>query len=158
MKNITIGHTGADWRVAASARYYAERGDGEEYAFGATPTEALANLEKRESVKVPKFYENLSDEIAFLALGAAVFLRENRIADFERFDGYMGFIGRVIQHAPLLASRWQQMDVGQFDGVWLYDVTERFGREWAELLVGGGDTSPEVLLEQIISDELAKWE
>ncbi|MDE2084078.1 MAG: hypothetical protein KGI64_04365, partial [Xanthomonadaceae bacterium] len=76
MKNITIGHTGADWRVAASARYYAERGDGEEYAFGATPTEALANLEKRESVKVPKFYENLSDEIAFLALGAAVFLRE----------------------------------------------------------------------------------
>lgn len=157
MKNITIGQVGAAWSVASSARYYAERGDGEDYAFGATTAEALANLTQRETAKAAKFDENMCEEVAFLALGAAEHFRERRDTDLTRFGGYMGLITEVIRHAPLLERRWGQMGDGEFDGVWLYDVTERFGREWAESLLDGRAESPEDRLECIIADELNKW-
>ena len=143
--------------MASSAHFYAERGDGEDYAFGPTPAEALANLTRREAAKVAKFDEDLCEEVAFLALGAAEHLREQQDADLSRFGGYMGLIAEVIRCAPLLERRWRQMNVGEFDGVWLYDVTERFGREWAESLLENCTESPEDHLEYIIADEMGKW-
>jgi hypothetical protein len=157
MKTITIGQVGAEWKVSAAAHYYAERGDGEEYAFGATPAEALANLTQRETARLAKYDENLAEEVAFLALGAAGYLRENRDANLDKVEGYMGLISEVIRCAPLLERRWAQMDAGEFGGVWLYDVTERFGREWAESLLDDGGESPEERLECIIADEMNKW-
>jgi hypothetical protein len=156
MKRITIGLTGVDWAVPASARYYAECGDGENYAFGMTPSEALVRLEEREALICPNRNDS-ADEIAFLALGAANHLREDPDADLDKFGGYMGFIIEVIRCAPLLAKRWSEMATGEFDGVWLYDVTERFGREWAEELLSRTDESPSERLEYIIDDEMEKW-
>ena len=157
MTNITIGPTGPDWRAAAKARYYAERGEGEEYAFGTTPADALAKLEKREAATHYKFDESLAEEIAFLALGAADALKAHRGKSLDAYDGYMGFIGEVIRHAPLLSERWRRMDAEEFGGVWLYDVTERFGREWAEELLSRTGVSPAEQLESIIVDEMEKW-
>lgn len=154
MKNITIGAAGPNWRAAAKARYYAERGEGEEYAFGATPADALTKLEKREAATHYKFDESLAEEIAFLALGAADVLKEHRGESLDTYDGYMGFIGEVIRHAPLLSERWGRMDTEKFGGVWLYDVTERFGREWAKALLNGTDVKPTEQLEAIIVDEM----
>lgn len=154
MKNITIGSAGPHWRTAAQARYYAERGEGEEYAFGTTPADALAKLEKREAAARHTFDELLAEEIAFLALGAADTLREHHGESLDAYDGYMGFIGEVIRHAPLLSERWRRMDAEEFSGVWLYDVTERFGREWAAELLNGTGTTPEEHLESIIEDEM----
>ena len=156
MKNITIGQTD-DWKPAASARYYAQRGDGDEYAFGMTTTEALANLENREAAAAQKFDIGLAEEIAFLALGAAECLRDCKGRDLCNFGGYMGFISEVIQHAPVLTARWQELR-DEFSGVWLYDVTERFGREWAEALLDGNAEKPLEFLEYVITDEMSKWE
>ncbi len=156
MKNITIGSTGPNWQVAARARFYAERGEGEEYAFGTTPADALTKLEMREAAAHSTFGESLAEEVAFLALGAADVLKEHRGESLDAYDGYMGFIGKIIYHAPLLSERWRRMDVEEFGGVWLYDVTERFGREWAEGLFNGTDVSPASLLESIIEDEMGK--
>ena len=157
MKNITIGQAGADWKVIATARYYAQRGDGNEYAFGTTAVEALTNLEKREAALVPKFDIGLAEEIAFLALGAAEYLRDHKGRDLSDFGGYMGFISEVILHAPILTARWQELR-DDFSGVWLYDVTERFGREWAEALLDGDTQEPIEFLEYVITDEISKWE
>lgn len=157
MNNITIGPTDANWRVAATARYYAERDLGKEFGFGMTPAQALERLEERETLTNQKFDQNLADEIAFLALGAAEFLRDNRDVNLDKFNGYMGLISEVIRYAPLLSRRWRQMEIGEFDGVWLYDVTERFGREWAEELLSGSNEIPSERLEYIISDEMEKW-
>lgn len=157
MKNITIGPLQRDWRVAATARYYAERGKGEDYAFGSTPADALAKLEQREAIRALKFDENQAEDIAFLAIGAANFLRTNQGVDLDWCDGYLGFIGLVVRHAPMLERRWRQMEAGSFGGVWPYDVTERFGYEWAEALLQGDDEPPEVLLESIIADEMERW-
>ncbi|TAM32730.1 MAG: hypothetical protein EPN68_02525 [Rhodanobacter sp.] len=158
MKSITIGLTSPTWRPAAKARYYAERGDGEEYAFGATPAEALARLEKREAGVTPKVDKTLAEEIAFLALGAENFLKEHSDARLDLYDGYQGFIGEVIRHAPMLSERWRRMETDEFGGAWLYDVTERFGREWAEELFNQTGTSPASQLESIIKDEMDKWQ
>lgn len=155
MKNITIGQTGADWKMNASARYYAERGEGDEYAFGMTAVEALTNLEKREAALSQKFDIGLAEEIAFLALGAAKCLRDHKGRDLCDFGGYMGFISEVIQQAPALAARWKELQ-DEFGGVWLYDVTERFGRKWAESLLDGGVEKSAEILEFIISDEILK--
>jgi len=157
MRSITIGLTRADWRVAVSARYYAERGNGEEFAFGMTPSEALARLEDREAATNQNLNQDWAEEVAFLALGAANLLRDRRDADLNRFGGYMGFINEIISCAPLLARRWSQMESSDFGGVWLYDVTERFGREWAEEVLAGTDESPSERLECIIADEMEKW-
>lgn len=156
MKNITIGSTGPSWRAAAKARFYAERGEGEEYAFGTTPADALAKLEMREAAAFFKFDESLAEEIAFLALGAADTLKEHHGESLDAYNGYMGFIGKIICHAPLLSERWRRMGVEEFGGVWLYDVTERFGREWAEELLNGADVCPAELLEHIIEDEMVR--
>ena len=157
MKNITIGQTDSDWKLVASARYYAQRGDSNEYAFGMTASEALATLEKRESAVTPKFDIGLAEEVAFLALGASECLRDHQGRDLCEFGGYMGFISEVIQHAPLLTDRWQETQ-NDFSGVWLYDVTERFGREWAETLLDGKTENSSEFLEYILADEAHKWE
>lgn len=157
MKNITIGSTGPNWQVAARARFYAERGKGEEYAFGTTPADALTKLEEREAAAHFKFDESLAEEVAFLALGAADVLREHHGESLDAYEGYMGFIGKIICHAPLLSERWRRMDVEEFGGVWLYDVTERFGREWAEELLQGANMNPADHLESIIEDVLTEW-
>jgi len=157
MKNITIGLVGPDWSPAAAAHYYAERGSGEEYAFGPTPAEALARLEAREAAIIPKFDKVLAEEVAFLALGAADFLDDHRNVNLDAWGGYMGFIGEVTRHAPMLAEYWERMGADGYSGVWLYDVTERFGREWAEELFAGSDESPAEGLELIIDDEMEKW-
>lgn len=156
MTRITIGLTSADWEVAAAARYYAERGNGEEFGFGMTPSQALARLEERERLAYPEPSEGYAEEVAFLALGAANLLREWQNADLSQFGGYMGFIGEVIRCAPVLWKRWTQIDAVAFPGVWLYDVTERFGHEWAGVLLTGAKKNPSERLESIISDELKK--
>lgn len=101
------------------------------------------------------FDKDLAGEIAFLALGAAGFIRDHAAADLRKHEGYMGLISKVICHAPMLAERWQQIGAG-FEGVWLYDITERFGREWAETLIDGADETPEERLDYIIADETEK--
>ncbi|MGB4857926.1 MAG: hypothetical protein WBP11_01225 [Dokdonella sp.] len=157
MKNITIGPVDPNWKVAATAHYFAERGGGEEYAFGGTPAEALDNLEKREAAVTREFDEGSAEEVAFLALGAADFFRENPSINLDSYDGYIGFIGEVTRHAPMLSKRWQQMRCGEFGGVWLYDVTQRFGREWAEELINATGVSAAEQLDYIIEDEMEKW-
>lgn len=157
MKNITIGQIGPDWKQTASARYYAERGDGDEYAFGMTVTEALENLQKREAAVAKNFDIEVAEEIAFLALGAAEYLRDHKDHDLSKFGGYMGFISEVVQQAPVLTTRWQKIQ-GNFDGVWLYDITERFGREWAEALLENETDNSAEFLEYIIADEMQKWD
>ena len=156
MNKITIGRID-DWKPTASASYYAQRGEGDEYAFGKTTAEALANLEKREAAVAQNFDIGLAEEIAFIALGAAEFLRDHKGRDLCDFGGYMGFISEVIQHAPVLTARWQELR-DEFSGVWLYDVTERFGREWAEALLNGNTEKPMEFLEYVITDEMSKWE
>lgn len=158
MKNITIGVTEANRKLALSTRYYAERGDGDQCGFGMTPADALASLEKRERASHLKFDDDLSEEIAFLALGAGEYLRDvcSR-TDLSSFGGYMGFISEVVRCAPLLLERWRHM-TDEFGGVWLYDVTERFGREWAQVLLESKVEKPEDFLECIIADEMQKWD
>lgn len=156
MRTITIGSVDPDWRTATKARYYAERGDGEGYAFGATPTDALAKLEQREAAAHYKFDESLAEEIALLALGAADTLKKHHGESLDAYDGYVGFIGEVIRHAPLLSERWRRVDAEEFGGVWLYDVTERFGRKWAEELLNQTGVSPADQLEFIIDEEMGK--
>ena len=160
MQNITIGKIGPAWKPLASSFYYAQRGEGEEFAFGKTTAEALTNLEQREAAKLPRFDVDLSEEVAFLALGAAEYLREASSGprNLDKFGGYMGLISEVISHAPLLLERWQQTEPEEFGGVWLYDVTERFGQELARVLLNGEDEKPAELLDQIIADESEKWE
>lgn len=158
MKNITIGLAGPDWRAAAAARYYAERGDGEEYAFGTTPTEALAKLEARESAIAHRFNESLAEEVAFLALGAADVLEKHRGESLDSFDGYLGFMGDVVRHAPLLIERWKQIDTEEFSGVWPYDVTEEFGRALAEEMLNNTGARPTDLLESIINEAFENWQ
>ncbi len=157
MKNINIGRVDSNWAPVAAARYYAQRVDGGEYAFGATPADALASLEKREAASTSKFDKDLADEIAFLALGAAETLKNHNGTKLDAFGGYMGFIAEVTRHAPMLIERWKRIEANGFDGVWLYDVSERFGREWADELLNGTDESPAERLECIISDELERW-
>jgi hypothetical protein len=122
-----------------------------------TPSEALTRLEEREASANPKFQQDWAEEIAFLALGTANHLREHPEADLRKFGGYMGLISEVIRCAPLLLNRWSELETGEFGGVWLYDVTERFGREWAEELLSGKMESPIDRLEYIIADEIEKW-
>ena len=104
----------------------------------------------------PTFDNDIADEIAFLAIGAAAYIREKRPFYLPKYDGYIGVISEVIQHAPLLAQRWRQFGPDGFDGVWLYDVSERFGRELAESLLGGADEKPDQLLDYIINNEMEK--
>ena len=156
MKNITIGHVNSDWIVASSAHYYAERGNGEDSAFGETPVEALTKLMQREAAKAARFDMSLCEEVAFLALGAADLLRERRGANLDGLGGFIGLITEVIRCAPMLQRRLNQVDISKFNGVWLYDITERFGHEWAEVLLNGGDESPEYRLECILADEMDK--
>jgi hypothetical protein len=159
MKNITIGLVGPDWKPAESALYYASRGDGEEYAFGVTPSEALSNLEKREASVLKSIEEDVFDDIAFLALGAASYLRKNNLdTDLSFIGGYMGLIRKVISYAPLLAQRWNKIGADGFDGVWLYDVTRRFGHDLAEAFLAKNDADPASILNLIISYELKKIE
>ena len=151
MKNITIGRVDAEWRAPASPRYYAQRGDGEEYGFGATAAEALASLERREAA-MQRSGSGACEEAAFLALGASNHLREAGPVDLLRFDGYLGLVTEVARHAPLLSQRWKGIGPEGFSGVWLYDVTERFGREWARTMIEGDEMRPEDLLDSIIDD------
>lgn len=157
MKNVTIGDTLANRKAATLARYYAIREGETEYSYGATPAGALANLEKRDSLAQLLLDDDLPEEIAFLALGAGAHLREvHSPRDLDKFGGYMGLISDVVRCAPLLAARSRRM-ADDFDGVWLYDITERFGREWAEALLEGNPSSPEEFLEYVIADEMNKW-
>ncbi|MBS0432941.1 MAG: hypothetical protein JSS21_11140 [Proteobacteria bacterium] len=78
-------------------------------------------------------------------------------SDLSKFGGYMGFITEAVRHAPMLLERWRLM-TDDFGGVWLYDVTERFGREWAQVLLESKLEGAEDLLENIIVDEMKKWE
>ena len=103
------------------------------------------------------FDSDLADEIAFLAIGAAEYIRENGPFNLRKYDGYMGIISEVTRHAPLLAQRWRQLGPDGFEGVWLYDVSERFGREWTESLLDGANENPEQFLDYIINDEMEKW-
>jgi len=59
-------------------------------------------------------------------------------------------------HAPMLSERWQRMEADEFGGDWFYDITERFGREWAEELFNKTGVSLESQLESIIDDEMEK--
>lgn len=154
MENITIGRVGSKWKPVASALYYARRGDGEEYAFGSTTTEALANLEKREAANLHEFEQTFCEEVAFLALGAADSFREVNPPDLDKFGGYMGFIADVICHAPLLLDRWRKLGPEDFGGTWLYEVTERFGREWGYIILTDENLRPESLLDHIIREAL----
>lgn len=155
VENIVIGEVNRDWHAVRRARYYAERG--EDYGFGASPSKALENLEVREARLAVRFDADLAQEIAFLALGAAETLKERGSPSLDKFEGYMGFIERVVCHAPLLATTWQRVQ-DEFDGVWLYDVTERFGREWAESLLEAFDETPEDRLDMILEDEMRDYE
>ncbi|MCX7562250.1 hypothetical protein OS176_01625 [Xanthomonadaceae bacterium XH05] len=157
MKNITIGLVGPDWEPRAATRYYAERSGSGEYAFGSTPAEALAQLEAREAAIATGFDEGLAEEIAFLALGVADFLSGRRDAGINAHGDYMRIIGEVIRQAPLLVEYWKRVEVNGFGGVWLYDVTRRFGQEWAEEVLAGSNQSPAERLECIIEDEIEKW-
>ena len=154
MKNITIGLVEREWRLIASQHYYAERGDGDEYAFGGTPAEALARLEQREAALIPNFDRNLSETIIFLAIGAADYLRENPNFSLDRYGGYVGFLNDVVACAPMLERRWSRMDASSFSGVWPYDVVEIFGNEWAKAMLEGEDRRPEDMLDIIIADEM----
>lgn len=156
MNNITIGLAGPAWRPKKGATYYAERGEGGDYAFGETPVEALTKLESREAAVFRSSSQGTDEEVAFLALGAADFLKDHKDAELYAFNGYMGFISEVIRHAPMLVSRRRTMS-DAFGGVWLYDITERFGREWAEIIFSGGTGDPEARLDSIIEDEMEQW-
>ena len=119
-----------------------------------TTTEALANLEKREAASLPQFDRTFCEEVAFLALGAADSFREANPPDLEKFGGYTGFIADVIRHAPLLMDRWQKIGPEGFGGMWLYEVTERFGRDWANIILTDEDMRPADLLDHIIKEAL----
>lgn len=154
METITIGRVSSAWKPLANALYYAQRGEGEEYAFGRTAAEALASLEKREAEGLVQFDRTYCEEVAFLALGAADSFREVDPPDLDRFGGYMGYIADVIRHAPMLMDRWQKVGPEGFGGTWLYEVTERFGREWGSVLLSEEDRRPADLLDQIIKEAL----
>lgn len=157
MKNIVIGLTRPSWEVASSGRYYAQRG-GADYAFGSTPAEALEQLECREKETGFAHADDIADEIAFLALGAAEALRNRCGANLDAYGGHMGFIAEVTRHARMIEDRWNQLPTGEFEGVWLYDVAERFGHEWAEMLLDNAYENPADFLEYIVRDEMEKWQ
>ena len=144
------------WMVTHRYRYCAERGNGEEPAFGETPRQALERLEAREASSVGSCEMDLAAEVAFLTLGAYEAAKDQRRVDLSIHDGYMGFIENVICHAPMLARRWRAIERKGFDGVWLYDVTARFGQEWAKVLLRRSSESPEEILELIIDGEQGK--
>ena len=158
MDKITIGLISRDWMPIAGSTFFAQRGKSEEFGFGQTAVEALISLEKREAERRPSFDDSLAEEIAFLALGAADYLRDIDQPNLDKFGGYMGFISEVIRHAPLLLKKWRAFPEGEFCGVWLYDVTERFGREWAAAVLNDGAENASELLEYVIVDETQKWE
>ncbi len=154
MTRITIGRMDQDWENTDGTSYYARRGAGEEYGFGATPAEALAHLEAREATTSSRHHHNLDQEVAFLAIGAAGYLQDHPDARLDQHDGYLGLISEVISYAPMLSDAWEKIRPEDFPSVWLYDVTERFGRGWAENLLSSGNISASSLLQSIIKEAL----
>lgn len=153
MNEIKIGLIDENFSQSRSYLYYAQRGNSENYALGITPANALKNLENSERCLTEKYEEGLLDEVAFLALGAHAVVQESRAEEgLEIFGGHSGFIKKVTIHAPLLHRRWGELKNESFDGVWLYEVTERFGREFARALLAGNDKSPTEVLDSILND------
>lgn len=153
MVGITMGEMGERGCPSRHSPFFAMRGAGQDYAFGKTPTQALARLEAREAALANQATIGMAQECAFLAMGAAEQLRASGVSDLDEFGGQIGFLTEVIRHAPLLAKSWTQVK-DEFPGVWLYDVTERFGREWAGILLTDSDESAEERLRKIIEDEM----
>lgn len=153
MAGITIGEMGESGCPSRHSAFYATRGAGQDYAFGTSPTQALARLEAREVALANQSTIGMAQECAFLAMGAADKLRESGVSNLDDFGGQIGFLTAVIRHAPLLTQWWERLK-DEFPGVWLYDVTERFGREWAGILLVGSDETAEERLRKIIEDEI----
>ena len=153
MDRITIGLIDHDWQTIAGNTFFAKRGAAGEFGFGKSAAEALKSLEDREALRSPTFDVTLAEEIAFLALGAADYLRHLREVDLYRHGGYMGLIAEIVSHAPMVLDRWNRISHGEFPGVWLYDVTERFGYELARLLLKGEQGNPADLLERLVIEE-----
>lgn len=151
--SIMIGEVGSDACPSRHSRFFATRGGREDYAFGSSAAQALSRLEAREAAFAQQFTLGMAQECAFLALGAMQQLTESGRCDLETFGGQMGFMTEVVRHAPLLAQNWLQLK-DEFPGVWLYEVTERFGREWAQLLLDGSNESAVERLRTIIEDLL----
>lgn len=78
--------------------------------------------------------------IAYMAMGAQNTIRETKPAGtlpgrvVDAYEGQLGFIGAVIDHALILDRMADQL-AGDLDGVFLYEIAEPFGEEYARQLI-----------------------
>jgi hypothetical protein len=91
----------------------------------------------------------------FMAIGADTEFRRQAAegAYFVLQDGYLGFIGDVLQHGLLLDKVADHIDKhGEHPGCWCYDVAEAFGGKFAEQVLLGCDSaeSAKILLREIM--------
>lgn len=150
MSRITIDRLDGERKPTSTATYYAKMGAGKACGVGPSPSEALADLEARKAKAL--FEPGLAEEIAFLALGAASVFPAHCNANPDSDVGFLRLIDEVIQNAPLLDDAWHRVGGESFPGVWLYDITERFGQEWAKALLTGSEIRAPALLQLIIDD------
>lgn len=77
--------------------------------------------------------------IAFLAMGAKTALDKRGGLGEDQvdvFEGEIGFIRAVIDHAPMLDEEWRRASE-RFHGVFAYEIAEPFGEECAEAYLDG---------------------
>jgi hypothetical protein len=92
--------------------------------------------------------------IAFLGIGVELALASSPgPVDLDPFEGRVGFVQAVIEHALLLdrVADWFDEREGH-PGVFSYDVAESFGVEYARLLVGSKsrDVDPATVLRDVM--------
>lgn len=77
--------------------------------------------------------------IAFLAMGAKTALDKRGGLGEDQvdvFEGELGFVRAVIDHAPMLDEEWRRASA-RFHGVFAYEIAEPFGEECAEAYLDG---------------------
>lgn len=83
--------------------------------------------------------------VAYVAIGAAEVWDS---AHSDRFEGQLRFIDAVIAHAPTLHTLAEGRE---FDGVFVYDVAETFGRLYGRALIERTGKAAQTIATELIN-------
>lgn len=89
-------------------------------------------------------------DTAYLAIGAMKAWDDLPTPSPEFEGGQRAFVAEVIEHAQLLANKWQGCSE-DFQGVWAYEVAEEFGERAGALLLAGEALDAVELVDELIA-------
>lgn len=89
---------------------------------------------------------------AYLAIGAVHVLDKNRHTDLSDWDGELGFIAEVIQHADALDQAGYAAGEAIDHIVWCYEIAEQFGERLATMLLNHIVFNPAEEIARIIQE------